>query len=182
MNKFIKTLFISGAACMISASIQAGPAIDTDKLIKPTVRSPMTVKQQVSIPARPDLAASLSISNIHRNSDGSYRFDLNAHVMNRGTGKYLSQPNQQSLGLFESAGQHSLRQAAFGNLNPGQRFSITQRIAHYWPSAEFFTGYQVSLTFDPDIRSDNNSNNDDNNPRNNSATLSQDQLNHLLGV
>jgi hypothetical protein len=181
MNRLLKTLLLTGAATLICAGAHAGPRINTGKITPSPIRSTHNTIQRLMLPARPDLAVSLGISNVHRNSDGSYDFDLVAQVLNVGTGKYLTAANQQSLGVFENVGHHNLRQASFGNLNPGQRFSTTQRIRHYWKSTEFFTGYRSEIAFDPDIRIDNNSANDDSNPRNNSASLSQEQVNRMLG-
>jgi hypothetical protein len=163
------------------AGSQAGPSIDTSA-IKPVPKLPVQLQHNVvRLPACPDLQAGLAVRNTTRNGNGSFNFDLVAQVKNVGTGNYLSGPNQQAIVLAEAAGSNPLRQGQFQNLNTGQQFQTLYRVRNYWTSTEFFTGYRVSLQFDPDIRLDGNPNNDECGPRNNTAVMSQDQLNRALG-
>lgn len=181
MNKILHTTLLAGAMTLMNFNVHAGPAIDSGKILKPAVKTPF-VGKQISLPACPDPAANLQIRNIVRNSNGSFNFYLVAQVQNRGQGKYQSDPNQQGLALYESAGRNPLHYATFGNLNAGQAYSFTRRVTNYWQSAEFFTGYRVSISYDPDILLDSNTHNDDCNPRNNTAVLTQEQINTRLAA
>ncbi|VAX09139.1 hypothetical protein MNBD_GAMMA26-2304 [hydrothermal vent metagenome] len=134
--------------------------------------------------ACPDPAArSIQFSIVSRSGfDG--RVKITGKIKNMGTA-YRSNPNQQSLQLFEvPAGGRAKLVATrnFQNLNPGQETTVSW--TRNWHSSspaegEFPPSYKINIIYAPDIRLDSNPDNDDCR-NNNTKTVSGTGINALF--
>lgn len=131
-----------------------------------------------------DPEARLTLSNIRRNSDGSYNFTLNAGVSNVGSADYQSGNNQQGARLYPTGSSRTTlaNLNSWSNLPAGRSVSTQFHVRNYRTSTEFFTGYTLRISYDPDIRMDGNPNNDDCRNSNNVISIDQASVHRQLGV
>jgi hypothetical protein len=122
-----------------------------------------------------------------RNADGTYTFHLLAITKNVGSAEFESLRRQTLITLRE--GPRVLRSEVWSSaradtvvLAPGQGFSTVYVVERWNPSSEFLADFTGEISYDPDIRIDNNRKNDDCVMTNNKRTLSVAELRRLLST
>ncbi len=122
----------------------------------------------------PDLRVGINVTNVHKNSNGTFNYKINASVINVGTAHYVSRRNQQTLNLYQG-NSRLVKIWGFSRVNRGQTLKFSKSFSNQ-PGGEFVPSYKAMLSFDPDIYIDGNRANDDSNRNNNKATLSSSTL------
>ncbi|MAE93526.1 MAG: hypothetical protein CL910_02590 [Deltaproteobacteria bacterium] len=124
-------------------------------------------------------AQSISISGVRDNGDGTYDFSLRGTVVNRGSSQWVSGDNQQIANL--SQGGTTKAVARFPRLDAGARVNTAfARIQRWLPSQEFQQGFELRISYDPDIFIDGNDRNDDCQMGNNVTAISVAEINREI--
>jgi hypothetical protein len=178
MKHIYLSLAISTVALILTGNLQAGtPTVKNPALYKPMPNN--NINSLAFQKTCPDPSAKIAITNIHKQSDGTFVFTLTGYVANVGSGDYISRNGQQFAVLSEErlgAGSRKLRQLNFVNMSRGAQMSTSYLVKHVSLSTEFLPGYQMAIQYGPDIYSDGNVRNDDCNRSNNMASISGEQI------
>lgn len=122
----------------------------------------------------PDLQVGIKVTDVRKNSNGSFNYKIRASVKNVGTAHYVSNRNQQTLNLYQG-NSNLVKSWGFSRVNRGKTLNFSKAYSNQ-PGGEFVPSYKAKLVFDPDIYNDNNRANDDRNRNNNKAALSSNTL------
>lgn len=154
--------------------IKARPAVNRNQLFQKNLQTRPHL-------LRPRTCPDLVIQRLHINNiqyyNGNYIIRLAGVVRNIGSADYRSGPNQQSV-RYSGPGliANSLR---FGNVPRGGSVP-TGAIFRTIKGGEFTPDITATLSFGPDISSDNNPGNDECNTRNNKTVLSRTAINQVI--
>lgn len=113
---------------------------------------------------------------VRANGDGTYDFSLRGTVVNRGSAEWVSGTDQQIANLSQDGTIKAV--ARFPRLNAGARVNTSfARVQRWMPSEEFQPGFELRISYDPDIFIDGNEHNDDCQMGNNLASISVAEIN-----
>ncbi len=125
------------------------------------------------------VAESITVSGVRANGDGTYDFSLRGTVVNRGSSDWHSRPGQQAAHLSQGANLRAV--ARFPSLAAGARVNTSfARVERWLPSQEFQQGFELRISYDPDIFIDGNERNDDCQLRNNQTSISVAEINREI--
>ena len=177
MNRPMSLLSVV-ALSIVSASALA----DLSSGVKDPVARP-TPAPLPGVPACVDPAITkIGVRNITRLPSGAYTFTLSAVLRNAGTADYRSQPNQQTVAVYEVGlgARRLLTSQRFGNLRVGEVQEIRLGVPSWWVSNEFPPSYEFAIQYDPDIAIDGNRANDDCRSANNKLGVTSEEINAQL--
>ncbi|MCP5060101.1 MAG: hypothetical protein GY937_25645 [bacterium] len=125
------------------------------------------------------VAENIVVSGVRANGDGTYDFSLRGSVVNRGSAGWASGMDQQIANLTQNGIAKAV--ARFPRLDAGARVNTSfARVRGWMPSQEFQAGFELRISYDPDIFMDGNERNDDCRMGNNLSSISVDEINREI--
>jgi hypothetical protein len=168
----------TASSAFAQLSLPASGNLPITQVPTPQLRRPIPIQaRQCPNPA----AHRIDFRILNRTSQFRGQVQITGVVKNLGNAAYISNPNQQSIHLYE--GSRLVTQKPFQNLTPGQEVTVTY--TRSWDASspsegEFPPTYKLLIVYDPDIRLDGNPRNDDCNAANNQKQRSGADINALF--
>lgn len=126
----------------------------------------------------------VEVKMLSRDPQGQYFFRLAAKIENRGAVDYVSSPGQQVVEIYrepQGGSRTRVESISFQSVPVGaDRVEATHDVLRWRTSQEFPPNYRFSISYDPDIGSDNNPANDDCTVKNNSTTITGEEINAII--